>query len=161
MIWFTEGQNIGGAPLKTRPSNFLPSYNITTKFWPPKSALIFQNTLQVYKGWVIIIWTGLNIKIGIAQKDMSYETVLWPKWLSYRVFKLDLHQNKCLLGHQKCTLSHKHKICTFMRCGILTYDPWIWLKITSLSSTASVLNDGRISLEIPSFCSEIFFSKTS
>jgi hypothetical protein len=46
-----------------------------------------------------------------------------------------------------------------MRCGILTYDTWIWLKITSLSSTASVLNDGRISLEIPSFCSQIFFFK--
>ena len=28
-----------------------------------------------------------------------------------------------------------------MRCGILTYDPWIWLKIISLSSTASVLNE--------------------
>ena len=24
-----------------------------------------------------------------------------------------------------------------MRCGHLTYDPWIWLKVTSLSSTAS------------------------
>ena len=35
-----------------------------------------------------------------------------------------------------------------MRCGHLTYDSWIWLKITSLSSTASV-NDNRISLEIP------------
>ena len=44
-----------------------------------------------------------------------------------------------------------------MRCGHLTYDPWIWLKVTSPSSTASDLNDGRISLEIPSFCSEIFF----
>ena len=48
-----------------------------------------------------------------------------------------------------------------MRFGHLTYDPWIWLKITSLSSTVSVLNDGRISLDIPSFCSEIFFFKTS
>ena len=49
-----------------------------------------------------------------------------------------------------------------MRCGILSYDPWIWLKITSLSSTASVLNDGRISLEIPSIHSEIYiFFKTS
>ena len=28
-----------------------------------------------------------------------------------------------------------------MRYGHLTYDPWIWLKITSLSSTASVLNE--------------------
>ena len=27
-----------------------------------------------------------------------------------------------------------------MRCGHLNYDTWIWLKITSLSSTASVLN---------------------
>jgi hypothetical protein len=33
----------------------------------------------------------------------------------------------------------------------LSYDPSIWLKVTSLSSTASVLKDGRISLEIPSF----------
>ena len=33
----------------------------------------------------------------------------------------------------------------------LTYDPWIWLKVTFLSSTASVLKDVRISLEIPSF----------
>jgi hypothetical protein len=46
-----------------------------------------------------------------------------------------------------------------MICGHLTFDTWIWLKITSLSSTASFLNDGRISLEIPSFCSEIIFSK--
>ena len=58
-------------------------------------------------------------------------------------------------------LSNKNGICTFLRCGHLTYDPWVWLKITSLSSTASVLNDGRISLDIPSFCSEIFFFKTS
>ena len=27
-----------------------------------------------------------------------------------------------------------------MRCGHLNYDTWIWLKITSLSSAASVLN---------------------
>ena len=62
-----------------------------------------------------------------------------------------------LLGIKNTLLSHKNGICTFMRCGNLTYDTWIWLKITSLSSTASVLNDGRISLEIPSFCSEIYF----
>jgi hypothetical protein len=24
-----------------------------------------------------------------------------------------------------------------MRCGILTYEPWIWLKVTSMASTAS------------------------
>ena len=29
-------------------------------------------------------------------------------------------------------------------------DPWIWLKVTSLSFTGSVLKDDRISLEIPS-----------
>ena len=45
--------------------------------------------------------------------------------------------------------------------GHLTIDPWIWLKVTPLSSTASVLNDGRISLEIPSFCSKICLFKTS
>ena len=35
----------------------------------------------------------------------------------------------------------KKHICTFMRCGHLTYDTWIWLKITSQSSTASDLNE--------------------
>ena len=40
-------------------------------------------------------------------------------------------------------------------------DPWIWLKVTSMASTASVLKDGRISLEIPSFNSKIFIFKTS
>ena len=35
----------------------------------------------------------------------------------------------------------------------LTYDPLIWLKVTSMASTALVLKDVRISLEIPSFYS--------
>ena len=41
----------------------------------------------------------------------------------------------------------------------LTYEPWIWLKLTSLSSTASVLKDGRISNGIP--FKKLFFFKTS
>ena len=28
-------------------------------------------------------------------------------------------------------------MCTFMRCGHLTYNPWVWLKVTSMASTAS------------------------
>ena len=47
----------------------------------------------------------------------------------------------------------------FISNGHLAYDPWIWLKVTSLSSTTSVLKDGRISLEISSFYSKFFFSK--
>ena len=46
----------------------------------------------------------------------------------------------------------------FISNGHLAYDPWIWLKVTSLSSTTSVLKDDRISLEISSFYSN-FFSK--
>jgi hypothetical protein len=64
----------------------------------------------------------------------------------YRVFEIKMCQIK--------------GICLFTGNGHLTIDPWIWLKVTSLSSTASVLNDGRISLEIPSFCSKICFFKT-
>ena len=75
--------------------------------------------------------------------------------LTYMVFKLDTCESKHFWGHQKCTF--QSWICTFMRCGHFTYDFWIWLKVTSPSSTASDLNDGRISLEIPSFCSEFFF----
>ena len=44
-----------------------------------------------------------------------------------------------------------------LNSGIFIYATWIWSKITSPSSTASVLNDGRISLEIPSFCPDFFF----
>ena len=42
-----------------------------------------------------------------------------------------------LLAIKNGLLSHKNDICTFMRCGHLTYDPWIWFKITSMASTAS------------------------
>ena len=42
-----------------------------------------------------------------------------------------------LLPIKNALLSHKNDICTFMRCGHLTYDPWIWLKVTSMASTAS------------------------
>ena len=41
------------------------------------------------------------------------------------------------LAIKNALLSHKNSICTFMRCGHLTYDPWIWLKDTSMASTAS------------------------
>jgi hypothetical protein len=47
----------------------------------------------------------------------------------------------------------------FIGNGHLTYDPWIWLKVIFLSSTASVLKDVRISLEIPSLYSKKVFSK--
>ena len=47
----------------------------------------------------------------------------------------------------------------FISNGHLTYDLWIWLKVTPLSPTTSVLKGGRISLEISSFYSKVFFSK--
>ena len=54
-------------------------------------------------------------------------------------------------------------ICMFIGNGHLTIDPWIWLKLTFLSSTASVLKDGRMLLEITSFYSKkitmMFWSK--
>ena len=45
----------------------------------------------------------------------------------------------------------------FIGNGHLTIDPWIWLKVTSLSSTASVFKDGKILLEIPSLYSKKIF----
>ena len=42
-----------------------------------------------------------------------------------------------LLGVKNTLLGHKNGICTFIRCGNLTYDTWIWLKATSMASTAS------------------------
>ena len=65
----------------------------------------------------------------------------------YRVFELKMRKIKV--------------ICMFIGNGHLTNEPWIWLKVTSLSSTASVLKDDRIALEIPSFYSKKYFFKTS
>ena len=45
----------------------------------------------------------------------------------------------------------------FIGNGHLTSDSWNWLEVTLLSSTASVLKDVRISLEIPSFYSKNIF----
>ena len=36
-------------------------------------------------------------------------------------------------------LRHENRICTFLRCRILTYEPWIWLKVTSMASTFSYM----------------------
>ena len=41
------------------------------------------------------------------------------------------------LAIKSALLSHKLGICKFMRCGNLTFNPWIWLKVTSMASTAS------------------------
>ena len=45
--------------------------------------------------------------------------------------------------------------------GHLSYDPLIWSKVTSLSSTASVLRECKISLEFQDFFQKDFFFKTS
>ena len=41
------------------------------------------------------------------------------------------------------------------------YDPLIWLKVTSLSSTASVLREGKISLKFQECIQKVIFFKTS
>jgi hypothetical protein len=43
--------------------------------------------------------------------------------------------------------------------GNLTYDPLIWLKIASLSSTASVLRECKISIRFQEFIKKNIFSK--
>jgi hypothetical protein len=44
-----------------------------------------------------------------------------------------------------------------LKGGFFTYDPWIWSKVTSLSSTASVLRDGKISIKFHEFIQNFFF----
>jgi hypothetical protein len=41
------------------------------------------------------------------------------------------------------------------------YDPLIWLKVTSLSSTASVLREGKISLKFHEGIQKVHFFKIS
>ena len=53
-------------------------------------------------------------------------------------------------------ISHRNRICTFMRCGNLIYDPWIWLKVTSMASTAS----NRKSAKNPENCGFLMIHST-
>ena len=94
-----------------------------------------------------------------SQYTLEQEYSFFGSWCT-GCLNMNCQTSKHLLGIKYTLLSHKNGICTFLKCGNLTYDTWICLKITFLSSTASIQNDGRISLEIPSFCSEMFvFSK--
>jgi hypothetical protein len=61
-----------------------------------------------------------------------------------------------LLAIKNALLSHKNGICTFMRCRHLTYDPWIWLKVTSMASTASNRKSARL---MAASCSVSFLMK--
>ena len=107
------------------------------------------------KNWKKIYDFEPNLSVHSSTKLLSQMKCFYHKLTG--CLNMNCQTSNHLLGIKNTLLSHKNGICTFMRCGNLTYDTWIWLKITSLSSTASVLNDGRISLEIPSFCSEISF----
>ena len=61
-----------------------------------------------------------------------------------------------LLGVKNTLLGHKNGICTFIRCGNLTYDTWIWLKATSMASTAS----NRKSAKNPQNCGFLMIHST-
>jgi hypothetical protein len=45
--------------------------------------------------------------------------------------------------------------------GHLNYDPLIWLKVTSLASTASVLRNDKIPRKFQESLQKLFFLKTS
>ena len=82
--------------------------------------------------------------------QLSFNDVLnWQEYLKLRstvqsrftgCLNMLCQTSNHLLGIKNTLLSHKNGICTFMRCGNLTYDTWIcpiWLKVTSMASTAS------------------------
>ena len=48
-----------------------------------------------------------------------------------------------------------------LSCGHLNYGPLIWLKVTSLASTASVLRDDKIPLKFQESLHKSFSLKTS
>ena len=78
----------------------------------------------------------LTLKIYLSERACG-----WKSLKSTGCLNMNCQTSNLLLGIKNTLLSHKNNICTFMRCGNLTYDTCIWLKITS-------------------FCSEIsFFSK--
>ena len=60
------------------------------------------------------------------------------EWCNTRVAACDW-VNQRLVVEIPYSRKQKHLLlfCTFMRWGHLTCDPWIWLKVTSMASTAS------------------------
>ena len=83
----------------------------------------------------LIIWRNLQIpkKVG-SSRSTGCSNSICAKVNTYQAIKNAL-------------LSYKNRICTFIRCGHLTYDLWIWLKVPSMASTASDSKSGKKSIK--------------
>ena len=155
------------AVLRMSRNQFSPENGFTSQFVPQIIHMASPNNYPGYYRALSAIMFVVEVWIFFKIQTVRKRDIFLSGQRTFNAFEDTgclntlCQTSNHLLGIKYTLLSHKNSICTFMRCGNLTYDTWIWLKITSLSSTASVLNDGRISLEIPSFCSEIFFFKTS
>ena len=75
----------------------------------------------------------------------------------YRVPHLDLIQSIWLWRIEICRLELVWRWFGNPEEGNLTYDSLIWLKVTFLSSTASVLREGKISLKFQQCIQNFFF----
>ena len=53
------------------------------------------------------------------------------------MFHSEMREVKALENHLKLNFKQLKGVCVFIGKGHLTYDPWIWLKVTSMASTAS------------------------
>ena len=78
--------------------------NVLTKEEEPLAHAPVALAFVVYSQILNVGIQSLKIKhiSGKKLKKKSDDSAHHLSW-QYRVFKLDLHQNKCLLGHQKCT----------------------------------------------------------
>ena len=107
---------------------------------------IFQ-TMQDKLGWHrLFLMRSLHLFFNSIKKEQLILSFCPFNTLTDRTSKICLHtgcsnsictKKNAYQAIKNALLSHKNRICTFMRCRNLTYDPRIWLKITSMASTAS------------------------
>ena len=88
---------------------------------------------------------------------MHYTMLLWISEKKYPILECTGSLNSkrdnlsSIYGIFEIKMCNRKCICMFIGNGHLSIDPWIWLELTTLSSTASVLKDGRIWFEVVDF----------
>ena len=120
-------------------SRFLTNLLPLTTSWQHLEMTIPRKVVLIYK---VVLFLSCSIVLTMMRlkNDFSY-------LLTLRITGCVNSICDTLNAIKNALLSYKNCICTFMRCGHLTYDTWIWLKITPLSSTASVLKECQKSIK--------------
>ena len=142
--------------LKSNEQYGVGQFETHTAIW--ELSLTFVIKISCKYAWT---WTNFCRCLCRAGGNSGRAIVLNPDF--WRITGCSIskrHNVNSIYGVFEIKMCQIEGICMFIGNGHLTFDPSIWLKVKYLSSTASALKNGRISLEIPPYYSKPFLGGT-